>query len=122
MRQWGEEPLTVGGTPPRALYVPALRAATESIRLARVEHGFFYVTNHGVDCGLPSRCSLITGGVFNLPMEEWSTEPKLRHGPANHHGPPPPLPANPGMEPSSCSPTSYLRVAYLRLEIRAREQ
>jgi hypothetical protein len=106
------------------LYRPVvdLRAATESIRLARVEHGFFYVTNHGVDCGLPSRCSRITEGIFNLPMEEWSTEPKLRHGPANHHGPPPPLPMNPGMEPSSCSPTSYLRVAYLRLEFRARER
>jgi hypothetical protein len=56
-------------------------------------------------------------GVFNLSMEEWSTEPALRHGPANHRGPPPPLHANPGMEPSACSPTSYLRVAYLRLEI-----
>jgi hypothetical protein len=50
-------------------------------------------------------------------MEEWSTEPALRHRPANHRGPPPPLHANPGMEPSACSPTSYLRVAYLRLEI-----
>jgi hypothetical protein len=43
-------------------------------------------------------------------------------GPANHRGPPPPLHANPDMEPSSCSPTSYLRVAYLRLEFRARER
>jgi hypothetical protein len=97
--------------------VEALRAASESIRLARVEHGFFYVTNHAVDRGLPSRCSRITGGIFNLSMEEWSTEPTLRHGPANHRGPPPSLHANPGMEPSACSPTSYLRVAYLRLEI-----
>jgi hypothetical protein len=58
-------------------------------------------------------CSGWTKSLIELP-------PPCR--PANHCGPPPPLPANPGMEPSSCSPTSYLRVAYLRLEFWARER
>jgi hypothetical protein len=61
--------------------VEGLRAASESIRLARVEHGFFYVTNHAVDRGLPSRCSRITGGYSTCLWRSGALNPRFATDP-----------------------------------------
>lgn len=53
---------------------------------ACVEHGFFYVTNHGVDRGLLEAVFAQSKGFFDLPMEEKMA--LLRS--ANHRGYTPP--------------------------------
>ncbi|CAD6211703.1 unnamed protein product [Miscanthus lutarioriparius] len=53
---------------------------------ACVEHGFFYVTNHGVDRGLLEAVFAQSKGLFDLPMEEKMA--LLRS--ANHRGYTPP--------------------------------
>ena len=53
---------------------------------ACVEHGFFYVTNHGVDRGLLQAVFAQSKGFFDLPMEEKMA--LLRS--ANHRGYTPP--------------------------------
>ncbi|WVZ57423.1 hypothetical protein U9M48_007809 [Paspalum notatum var. saurae] len=65
---------------------PDLRAAAESVRQACVEHGFFYVTNHGVDRGLLEAVFAESKRFFDLPMEE---KMALQRG-ANHRGYTPP--------------------------------
>ncbi|KAL6905215.1 hypothetical protein ACP4OV_002816 [Aristida adscensionis] len=49
---------------------PDLRAAAASVRQACVEHGFFYVVNHGVEAGLLDAVFAGSRGFFSLPMEE----------------------------------------------------
>ncbi|XP_062205513.1 2-oxoglutarate-Fe(II) type oxidoreductase hxnY [Phragmites australis] len=49
---------------------PDLRAAASSVRQACVEHGFFYVTNHGVEAGLLEAVFAESRRFFELPMEE----------------------------------------------------
>ncbi|XP_020399379.1 uncharacterized isoform X2 [Zea mays] len=68
------------------LALPDLRAAAESIRQACVEHGFFYVTNHGVDRGLLEAVFAESKRFFDLPMED---KMALLRG-ANHRGYTPP--------------------------------
>jgi hypothetical protein len=54
--------------------VPSIRCSPRRVSLARVEHAFFYVTNHAVDRGLLSRCSRITGGLQPVygGVEHWT--------------------------------------------------
>ncbi|TVU23296.1 hypothetical protein EJB05_25652, partial [Eragrostis curvula] len=62
------------------------RACLMVIGQACVEHGFFYVTNHGVDRGLLEQLFAQSKGFFELPMEE---KMALLRG-ANHRGYTPP--------------------------------
>ncbi|XP_025797414.1 2-oxoglutarate-Fe(II) type oxidoreductase hxnY-like isoform X1 [Panicum hallii] len=62
-----------------------LRAAAASVRQACVEHGFFYVTNHGVDGALIEAVFAESKGFFDLPMEE-----KMKLQRRNHRGYTPP--------------------------------
>ena len=52
---------------------------------ACVEHGFFYVTNHGVDGALIEAVFAESKGFFDLPMEE-----KMKLQRRNHRGYTPP--------------------------------
>ncbi|KAL6641336.1 hypothetical protein ACP70R_019517 [Stipagrostis hirtigluma subsp. patula] len=65
---------------------PDLHAAAAAVRQACVEHGFFYVTNHGVVAGLLDAVFAESSGFFSLPMEE---KMALRRS-SNHRGYTPP--------------------------------
>uniref|UniRef100_A0A0A9DBX8 Fe2OG dioxygenase domain-containing protein n=1 Tax=Arundo donax TaxID=35708 RepID=A0A0A9DBX8_ARUDO len=65
---------------------PDLRAAAASVRQACVDHGFFYVANHGVDGALLEAVFAESRSFFELPME---TKMALRRS-SNHRGYTPP--------------------------------
>nr|CAB3500359.1 unnamed protein product [Digitaria exilis] len=74
------------GLPVVDLASPDLRAAAAAVRQACVEHGFFYVTNHGVDSTLMESLFAESKAFFDLPMEE---KMKLQRS-SNHRGYTPP--------------------------------
>nr|CAB3495460.1 unnamed protein product [Digitaria exilis] len=74
------------GLPVVDLVSPDLRAAAAAVRQACVEHGFFYVTNHGVDNTLMESLFAESKAFFDLPMEE---KMKLQRS-SNHRGYTPP--------------------------------